>query len=189
MLSTIDENPNSMDRTEFDQVAVVEVGQEDWQRVRRLRLAALADAPDAFWATLEEESNLTEAEWRHRLTDASRATFIAVRGPDPGARDVGLAMTGPSRLPDAAGLYGLWVDPRYRGQGIADELVAAVVGHATAAGYGRLLLDVGDHNRTAIAFYGRMGFRPTGRTNAFPPPRDHITEHELALVLDGSRPV
>ena len=30
---------------------------------------------------------------------------------------------------------------------------------------------------------GEVGFTPTGRTGAFPEPRQHITEHELQLEL------
>lgn len=54
---------------------------------------------------------------------------------------------------------------------------------ARSAGYARLRLDVSDTNLAAIATYSALGFAPTGRRGTLPPPRDHITEREMALDL------
>jgi ribosomal protein S18 acetylase RimI-like enzyme len=85
--------------------------------------------------------------------------------------------------PDAAGLFAMWVDPQQRGGGIAEALVEAVVEWARAAGRARVLLDVGDWNVAAIRLYERLGFRATGVTGFLSPGREHVTEHQRALVL------
>ena len=77
----------------------------------------------------------------------------------------------------------MWVAPVARGRGVGDGLVDAVVDWARAAGYPRVVLDVGDENLPAIRLYERKGFEPTGRTRTFSEPRTHIREHERALVL------
>lgn len=48
-------------------ITVRAVGVDDWATWRELRLAALADAPDAFGATLREWRDADEARWRDRL--------------------------------------------------------------------------------------------------------------------------
>lgn len=85
--------------------------------------------------------------------------------------------------PDEAGVFAVWVAPQARGRGVGDALLRAVVSHAAAIGIRRLVLDVGDHNEPAMRLYQRLGFEPTGRHSAFPAPRDHITEQELALEV------
>jgi ribosomal protein S18 acetylase RimI-like enzyme len=162
------------------EVRVVTATPPDWARVRALRLAALADAPDAFWATLAEEAHQPERWWRARLEDPARTTLLAVLD----GRDVGLAGVGPHHdEPTDAGLYSVWVDPSARGRGLVGLLVTAAADVARRRGHRRLRLDVGDHNAAAQRAYRRAGFLPTGRAARFPPPRAHITEHELALDL------
>lgn len=157
---------------------IVRAGPDDWRRVRAVRLRALRDAPDAFWATAAEEAALSEAQWRERL--ALAATFLALRDGD----DVGLAVGGPHwREPSDAGLTGMWVAGPLRGSGTATALIATVVAWARVAGYRRLRLEVADDNHRAVRFYERLGFVPTGWRGTMPPPRDHIAEHERVLEL------
>ncbi len=153
--------------------------EKDWQRARDIRLRALADAPDAFARTFAEEASFAEIHWRERLSSGS-ATFVAV---DDNA-DVGLA-TGAARpgSPEVAGLFGMWVAPDRRRNGIATELIQTVVDWARTNGFAEIALHVADKNRSAIRLYGQMGFVPTGNTSALPPPREHITEHELSRAL------
>jgi GNAT superfamily N-acetyltransferase len=171
-------------------IAVVTATSADWVRYRALRLASLADAPDAFLSTAAEESGQPPSWWRDRLAAPDRITVLAALD----GRDVGVMGAGPhdgppppghphERGPGDAILYGVWVADGARGSGVADAMLGVVVRWARARGHGRLLLDVGDHNPRAIAFYRRAGFAPTGRTSAFPPPRDHVTEQEMALDL------
>lgn len=159
-------------------VEVVRAGPDDWQRVRALRLRALRDAPDAFWATADEEEGLSPAQWRERL--AAGAMFVAVSD----GRLVGLAVAGPHwREPADAGLSSLWVAPELRGSAAAAALVAAVAAWARGAGYRRLRLEVADDNHRAVRFYERLGFTSTGWRGTMPPPREHIAEHERVLEL------
>lgn len=150
----------------------------DGERLRDLRLRALADAPDAFESTHDETAARPVESWVQQLRDLP--TFVVREGD----RDLGMARGAidPER-PATGWLLSMWVDPAARGKGAGERLVDAVVGWARGAGLKRILLDVGDENAPAIALYARKGFEPTGDTSTLSPPREHIREHRRALDL------
>ena len=151
-----------------------------WGRVRAIRLRALADAPDAFGTTLAQDEARPLGEWRARLEDPEAATFLA----SAGGRDAGLVTVRPyGESGGPAGLFGMWVAPEARGQGVGGALVDAVVAWARARGCARVLLDVADANPPAIRLYESRGFRPTGVTGSLPAPRERVLEHQRALEL------
>jgi ribosomal protein S18 acetylase RimI-like enzyme len=142
------------------QVCRVQPGK--WATLRTVRLAALADAPDAFGSTTERELALDEAEWRRRAQTAPN--FIAWRGDEP----VGLVTVVRRPGDDEDGppaeweLVSMWVSPLARGSGAADLLVSVAVEVVRAESARWLILWVADGNGRARAFYLRAGFRPTG---------------------------
>ena len=77
----------------------------------------------------------------------------------------------------------MWVAPEARRKGVGGALVDAVIEWARSAGVKRLLLDVADNNAPAIALYIQKGFQPNGEVSTFPPPREHIREHQRELRL------
>ena len=151
----------------------------EWQRVRSVRLRALADTPDAFASTLDHELSMPDEQWMRRLATPDAATFIAVLDD----HDIGIVVGAP--FDSAAGLFAMWVAQDARGKGVGDALVGAVVKWAKDYGHERLLLEVGDWNKHALNLYRRNGFKPTGHTGALPAPRAHITEHQLGLDLNS----
>ena len=58
-----------------------------------------------------------------------------------------------------------------------------MIGWARDEDVATLCLDVGNENAPAIALYKRKGFKPTGETSVFPPPREHIREHRMSVQL------
>lgn len=150
---------------------------EEWAALRAIRLRALADAPRAFAATLEQEQAKPEAEWRERA--ASPGSFVAVT---PEGTWVGMAKVflEPER-PDEAHLVGMWVDPGFRGRGIGRGLVSAAVDWARAHGAGEIHLWVSELNEPARALYATMGFGPTGARQPLP---SHPSIPEVMLSRD-----
>ena len=87
--------------------------------------------------------------------------------------------------PGDCALFGMWVDPGFRGTGIGRALVDAVVAQARAARKRRLVLHVVTGNDPASRLYERAGFVPTGHTVPFPLDNG-VVEVEMELVLrDG----
>jgi hypothetical protein len=83
-----------------DVVVLTRVAPEDWQRLRDVRLAALAESPEMFGSTLAKEQSFDEAEWRGRA--ARPATFLASRD----GVDVGMA--GVYEFDDGWCVMGMW---------------------------------------------------------------------------------
>jgi GNAT superfamily N-acetyltransferase len=88
----------------------------------------------------------------------SRLRFVAVLND----KVVGMAAGGDSNHTGTASLTSLWVDPGWRGQGVGDRLVMAVLEWAKTEGFSRVLLWVTDGNSKAESLYQRNGFTRTG---------------------------
>jgi ribosomal protein S18 acetylase RimI-like enzyme len=161
----------SMTDTEVRRLAA-----DDWAQLRDARLAALAEAPYAFFSTLAQEEQFTEETWRER---AGRGTTFAAWDGDT---IVGLA-TGLDRGADGWHLVGMWVSPKLRGSGVADRLVAAVCDLAQRSRATSVTLWVTEVNDRARAFYRRLGFVPTGHRQVVRPEEPDHWEEELILRL------
>jgi ribosomal protein S18 acetylase RimI-like enzyme len=164
------------------EVRVEAAGPADWEVVRDLRLAALRDAPEAFCATLGSELTSDEAAWRRRVSDAERTTLVARVGERPAGMAV-VSVSHEEGVASTAAITGVWVAPGGRGHGVGDALLTAATDVARERGFTRVTLEVGDHNAVAQRLYARHGFAPTGRSSTMPPPKQHVTEHELARDL------
>jgi putative acetyltransferase len=135
---------------------------EDWALTRQLRLAALGDAPDAFAATLEDESAMPEAKWRERAR--SNAEGIATCGflSLVDGAECGLVVgMWSAEEPPTVELNALWVAPHARRRGAARQLVEAVSDWARERGAARVTLEVVNTSHAAIALYRELGFRPS----------------------------
>jgi GNAT superfamily N-acetyltransferase len=92
----------------------------DWETLRELRLRALADAPDAFASTLQQETAFPEQVWRQRAEGgAASVNFIAYEG---GASIGMAAIFAVANTPGRMHLVGMWVDPQHRRRGVAQAL-------------------------------------------------------------------
>ena len=147
----------------------------DWEQLRTIRLAALADAPDAFSSTFEHEVAWPSESWRMwaASSDAGdrQATFIA----EGTGAWLGIATGAVHRWRAGAILYAMWVDPDARRQGVGRQLVEAVVAWARSRDLPAIWLWVADGNEPAVALYATLGFVRSGRIES--------DAHELVLPL------
>jgi GNAT superfamily N-acetyltransferase len=134
-----------------------------WEALRDLRLAALADSPDAFGSVLEEERDADEARWRGWITGEGWGGPVATFVADDDGTLIGMA-TGhrPADEPSVAWLFAMWVRPDRRGEGIGRSLVDAVVAWAAEVPeVDRVVLRVTETNVDAARFYGSCDFVDT----------------------------
>jgi GNAT superfamily N-acetyltransferase len=145
-------------------VLVREITTDDWELMRDVRLAALADAPYAFGSTYAREVGFTEAQWRGRINERS-VTFFAYDESDDvapaGLAGVYVAETAPD-------VVSMWVRPGSRGRGVGEALIGATAAWATARSFSTLFLWVTQSNAPARRLYTRCGFTPTGESQPLP---------------------
>ncbi|MEV3937779.1 GNAT family N-acetyltransferase [Glycomyces sp. NPDC049804] len=132
------------------------LGADDWRLWRDLRLAALAEAPDAFGSRLADWQGDGDREerWRSRLAMPGSHNLVAEVDGAP----AGMASGVPAEDPAARGLIAMWVRPASRGLGVGDALIRAVADRARAEGASELRLAVYEHNAAALRLYQRNGF-------------------------------
>ena len=153
--------------------------EDDWQNVRALRLAMLADTPIAFAETLDDALGHDEPEWRMRGRRGTAEHGIALAAVDASGRWIGgmgafsTDQTGPL-------LVGVYVTPEHRGReaGVTDALLAVIEDWARGEG-DVLTLHVHEDNLHARAAYERRGFTLTG--DAHPYNLD-ATRNELVMA-------
>ena len=138
-------------------IEVRRVRDDEWRALRELRLAALADAPDAFWTRYDEALERSDDEWRewtslpcHVAVEDGRLVGHGrrVRRPEDGTR---------------ADVIAMFVAPEARRRGVGRALVEAQMRWAESGGLsGASELMVNVENDGAIRLYESLGFRDTG---------------------------
>ena len=130
----------------------------DVQDFLKIRLAALADTPDAFGSTeLEERSRPLEAQ-------AERVASSHLFGGYCGTEIVAMAAITPystTKERHKGYLWGVFIAPVHRGKGLGDALLSTVLASARSD-VEQVMLSVLEDNHAAIALYERHGFRRYG---------------------------
>jgi ribosomal protein S18 acetylase RimI-like enzyme len=162
--------PNSLD--------IRRLAARDLDDYRTIRLAALERAPDAFGSVYAEEVNRPIDVMRERL--ASSLVFGAyLDGRIVGM--IGLKQEEGPKKRHKGFVWGFYVDPEGRRQGVGTGLITALI-EAARPHIEQLTLTVVENNEAAIALYKRHGFTIFGVE-----PRAHKTStgyvNQVLMVL------
>ncbi len=137
-----------------------QLGPDDMQVFRQIRLEALRREPANFASSVEDWEVLPDAEWTRRLT--ANAVFVDFHDGEPVAM-MGLMPQAASKMAHRATVIMVYVRKDRRGAGHARALLDAVADYARSAGIRLLELAVSAENPAAIRFYQREGFTQAGR--------------------------
>lgn len=141
-----------------DQIQCHELIPDEWQRLREIRLASLADSPEAFGGNHQRESELSEAEWRE-LFKKNSYLVASLNGED-------IAMMFLEKLRGDFGatcwVGGCWSNPKFRGSGALRAMFDYVDSVAEEKGWQIQGLGVFVANTSAIAAYEKLGFKTMG---------------------------
>jgi len=130
---------------------------------KALRLEGLRLAPEAFSAAYEDKILRSEEDFARRIPAAPpSAIFGAFQGTDLIAMTGFLVPAGRKERHKAM-VWGIYVSPTGRGQGLAKRLLQAAIDRArTVEGLEILQLGVGVTNEAAKAVYDAAGFEVYG---------------------------
>jgi RimJ/RimL family protein N-acetyltransferase len=157
MMSTID--------TPRGPVAIRPTCESDTAAYRDLRLEALRTHPEAFGADYEESLARPIERWQQNTRDGAGTdlgiTYVAeaagaLVGMTGIYRDSGLKMR------HCANIWGVYVQPQWRGMHIVDQLIVSCIAWARAHEVRQAKLAVVTTNAAAIRCYVRCGFSVYG---------------------------
>ena len=134
---------------------------DDAAPYRALRLRALREHPDAFTSSYEDDVRHPLQVSLTRLASPLYAFWGAFQGNELYGM-VGLENEQRAKSRHKGTVIGMYVAGEVVNQGVGRALLAALLGHARAAGIESLVLTVTDGNVPAQRLYERAGFRRFG---------------------------
>jgi RimJ/RimL family protein N-acetyltransferase len=134
------------------------LNQQDWQSWKDLRLEALQNAPEAYGSSYDEEANQSDQEFQANLT---RTDILGAFNHDQLVGCAGFFRMNQIKMNHRGVLYGMYINPEFRGQGIAGQLIEAVISHAQSR-VTQLHVTCVTTNPTAVKLYERHGFHIYG---------------------------
>lgn len=151
----------------------------------RVRLLSLLDAPYAFGGTYIDSIQRPADHWRARAEAAAVGGESAIFLAHAPAGVVGIAGGfQPEDTAEARHIFGVWVEPMFRRQGLARRLVETVIAWAETAGADKNELWVNETNVPAVGLYRSLGFEDTGNRQ---PLASDASVTEMKLVRPAGR--
>ncbi|WP_283603190.1 GNAT family N-acetyltransferase [Serratia proteamaculans] len=153
---------------------------EDSEDFRTIRLSALKKSPEMFGSLYSVEA------MRPLPFFADRLANCAVFGAYSDGKIVGIMVFRQAEgIKDAhkASLTGVFVEPEFRGQGVAHALLKAVIDYGSNQ-VEQILLTVVADNDTAISLYKKYGFEPYGmEPRALKTAQGYLDEMLMVLIF------
>jgi RimJ/RimL family protein N-acetyltransferase len=164
-----------------------ELKREDADVFRSLRRERLEQSPRSFAESLAEHDSIPASQIASRLTASSPENFVMGAFAPTGQL---IAMVGFSRSPRVkthhkAVIWGVYVQPTWRNQGVARALLTAVVEKAkTNAGLEQINLTVAADQIAAKRLYLSLGFTPFGHEkHALKLETGYVDEDHMVLSI------
>ena len=143
-------------------VVIRAANQADAMQFRELRLEALQDSPTAFSADYQMNVNQPMSYWEGRLSEDDHAITFLAEHEHHLIGLTGIARGRSVKTQHGAGIWGVYVQPAWRGLHIAEALLEACIHWANAREVNIVRLAVVSTNESAIQCYKRCGFTVYG---------------------------
>jgi RimJ/RimL family protein N-acetyltransferase len=150
----------------MDAVTVRPIVESDMEMYRDLRLEALRAYPSAFSADYEQSALKPAAYWAETVQRAASGQgsiiYLAVAADQTLIGMTGLYIDQSAKVRHSGHVWGVYIRPAWRGQGLATRLVAACIDWAKTQAVRIVKLQVEVANAAAVGCYARLGFAVYG---------------------------
>src|SRR5471032_3102997 len=136
--------------------------EDDGIAFKQLRLAAIADSPNAVWPTATEEVMRKPAEVQARIKQTADQVVFGAFSDTRLVAIAGLRRESLTQVAHKATLWGVFVHPELRKEGVARKLFIGIEGYARRIGVLQIHLSVNSENHRAKNLYESLGFKPFG---------------------------
>ncbi len=154
---------------------------EDFEIWKILRLRALSLNPEAFGSSHQEEINQSDEEF---IENIRKSTIFGAFAEGQLVGCAGFYVLNFKKMRHRGVLFGMYIEPKNRKSGCADELVKAVLTHAKSTVL-QIHLSVITSNQTALNLYQRHGFRIYGtEPRSLKIDDKFYDEHLMVLAFD-----
>jgi len=141
-----------------EKVEVALLSQDEWERLKAIRIRALIENPEAFGAALVEVEAQSREVWL-KLFEKEDYLVASINGMDVGMLYIEV-LNGDHGA--TCWIGGCWTDPSYRGNGVMRALFNYIDHHAKEKDWVRQGLGVWIDNLLAIKAYESLGFTFAG---------------------------
>ena len=144
-------------------IQIIKLPPERWNEYKTLRLRALQDDSRAFGSSYAKEVTYSDEKWQKRAKDF----MLFANSDDKLIGMMGIWQSDQDKEIKTANVFGVYVIPEYRGQGISKMLMQALLDELkTNSNITKLKLTVNKDQLSAVKLYESFGFKIIGQENA-----------------------
>ncbi|MFN8894179.1 MAG: GNAT family N-acetyltransferase [Betaproteobacteria bacterium] len=141
---------------------------EDAAAFQTLRLRGLKECPEAFASSYEEEAGTPLEEIERHLKPKTDSAIVGAFREGELVGLTGVQREGMAKLAHKAFIWGVYVAPEARGNGVGSKIVGHALKYAAESlGVRQVNLGVNTKNSPAVALYGKLGFVQYGIERGF----------------------
>lgn len=159
----------------MNDVKIIEASGIFWEQYKALRLEALLKEPQAFGASYDDERKFSNTKWKDRVDECKkrRGDWMVFASEENNLVGMlGAFQTDDDKSKNAAHIIGMYVQGKYRGQGISKLLMQGILSQLQNDGILYVTLAVNKGQIPAVNLYKQFGFS--------------ITSEEHVLMGDGN---
>jgi len=149
------------------QIVIAQLPVKDWQKFKEIRLEALKTNPTAFSNTYEDIAKYPDEKWQKQMKQSEKKDenyFLFAFDGDKVIGMNGAYWTNKPVTKHIAEVFGVFVNPAYRGQGIGKRLMDEIITEIKKnPQFKKIKLGVNAENIQALKLYLSCGLKVVGR--------------------------
>lgn len=151
----------------MSEITIRELNSNEWQLFKAIRLEALKTNPMAFSNTYEDVLKYSDEKWQQQLQDAAQRTDCVFCFAFDNKQVIGMNGAWWNNKPitkHVAEVFGVFVNPAYRGKGIGKRLMQSIIDEVgKIPQFTKVKLGVTATNLPALKLYESCGLKVVGK--------------------------